>query len=55
MSMKDKMKLPKKKALKVRKTWGELNPTTKVEESEKKYNRNKEKRNVRREYFECEG
>ena len=37
-----------------RKGWGVLNPTTKVVESEKKYNRNKEKHNVKRD-FECEG
>ncbi len=53
MNHKQRMKLPKKE-VKVRKTWGIMNPTTKVVESEKKYNRTKEKRNVRRD-FECEG
>ena len=53
MNHKQRMKLPKKGA-KVRKSWGVLNPTTKVVESDKKYDRNREKRNVRRDY-ECEG
>jgi len=30
----------------VRRTWGELNPVTRVVSSKKKYDRNKEKRNT---------
>jgi hypothetical protein len=47
------MKLPKK-GKGVRKNWGVLNPVTKVVESEKKYDRNREKRDARRD-FQCEG
>ncbi len=47
------MKLPKKE-VKTRKSWGNLNPVTKVVESEKRYDRAKEKKQVRRD-FECEG
>ncbi len=52
MNHKSRMKLPKKGA-KTRKSWGTLNPVTKVVESEKKYRRSKEKREVRKD-FECE-
>jgi hypothetical protein len=34
----------------IRKTWGDLNPVTKVIESKKKYKRSREKI-----YYECEG
>lgn len=53
MNHKQRMKLPKK-GVKTRKSWGNLNPVTKVVESEKKYNRTKEKKQVRLD-FECEG
>jgi len=53
MSHKEKMKLPKKE-VKIRKTWGNLNPITKVIATEKKYNRNKEKRSFRKETHECD-
>lgn len=42
------MKLPKE--AKPRKSWGNLNPVTKVVDSDKKYKRSKEKREVRKEY-----
>ena len=53
MSHKDRMKIVKKE-VKIRKDWGNTNPVTRVEESEKKYKRVKEKRNARKEIFECQ-
>ena len=50
MSMKERMKVNKRKHL-VRKSWGQLNPSTKVVESEKKYDRKKDKKALR---MECE-
>jgi len=50
MNHKQRMKLPKKE-VKVRRSWGNLNPVTKVVESEKKYKRSKEKKEFR---HECE-
>lgn len=52
MNHKQRMKLPKKE-VKTRKSWGNLNPVTKVVESEKKYDRSKEKKKFRKD-FECE-
>lgn len=54
MSHKDKMKIVKKE-VKSRRSWGTLNPVTRIVQSEKKYKRGKEKKNVRREIFECMG
>lgn len=36
----------------VRKTWGELNPITRIIESEKGYNRRKEKAKERNQHYE---
>ena len=44
-----------KKEVKARKTWGKINPVTKVIPSEKKYKRSKEKKQSRKEYYECVG
>lgn len=53
MNHKERMRTPKKGS-KARKTWGNLNPVTKIVQSDKKYKRSKEKKFMK-EYYGCEG
>jgi hypothetical protein len=37
--------------IKIRKSWGELNPNTRIRESKKAYDRKKERKQLEREYL----